>query len=579
MPPFRPFAQRVHASAARLRPIPLSEPIVRRPRLAAAVVVLAVAGALLAFQPLRSPWWAGYDFDSVYVGSGLTLFRGERSVFYDHPGAPLQEALAATFTAGWAASSPGTSRAARADEWLTNLDRTRPYLRVWGSLIYLLSALIVFLTVAWVMRSAGWGLLGGLLFLASPDVITWATVVKPDPLLAALAVATVGLIVEGFRRRSGALYLAAAVTLGYALSVKVHAIGLAVPLGLAVLLRPPPAGWWTEFRDDARAWVRAHRRLVAVAGGAWLVLVLVLNATAAPPGLRPLAQLVAGLGALGVGSAVVWLAARRTRATALVATAIGCAWAVLAGMIVPNLLYASIPAPMVRQVAITLTGGGVNVGAHPAANPWDVLQPWRWLLLVALIGLVKSLLDGDRTTLLWASGAVSMGFLAYLRYGEIHYYTAAIALTVPLVLYGVQVVGRRPGLLALLIVVAVLFVPYKAEIHQAQGRGHEAASTERVNRWVEARLRPGEVALTRLESGDGRYFHLVHFYAPQGPDLAYRFLPPDLEAAQWTLQRDARVRYVVTGTVEDVDELLSSIGLSGHGQRVAKAPGFVYEVR
>ena len=550
----------------------------RRPRLWAAAALLAVAGALFAFQPLRSPWWTGYDFDSVYVGSGLTLFRGERSVFYDHPGAPLQEALAATFTAGWAVSSPGESRAARADEWLTNLDRTRPYLRVWGSLVYLLSVLIVFVTLTCVMRSAGWGLVGGLLFLASPDVITWAAVVKPDPLLAALSVAAVGLTVEGYRKQSGGLYLAAAAVLGYALSVKVQAVGLAVPFALAVLLRPPPYGWWRKLRDDARAWLRKHRRLAGVVAGAWLVLVLVLNAGAAAPSLKPLAELVVGLVLLAATSAGLWLVVRRTRAATLVATGIGAVWAVLAGMIVPNLFYASVPAPMVRQAAITLTGGGVNAGAHPALEPWQVLEPWRWLLLVAVVGLAKGLFDGDRTVLLWASGAVAMGFLAYVRYGEVHYYTAALALTVPLVLYGVQVVGRRPGILAALIVVAVLYVPYKAEIDKARGRGIDADRTEEVNRWVESRLRPGEVALTRLESSDGRYFHLVHFYAPQGPDLDYRFLPPDVDGATWVKNNGRRVRYVVTGTDENVDELLSSIGLSGHGRRVKNTPGFVYSV-
>jgi len=551
----------------------------RRPRLWAAAALLAVAGALLVFQPLRSPWWTGYDFDSVYVGSGLTLFRGERSVFYDHPGAPLQEALAATFTAGWAVSSPGKSRTTRADEWLTDLDRTRPYVRVWGSLIYLLSVLIVFVTLTWVMRSAGWGLLGGLLFLASPDVITWAAVVKPDPLLAALSVGAVGLTVEGYRRRSCGLYLAAAATLGYALSIKVQAVGLAVPLALAVLLRPPPYGWWVKLREDTRAWLRKHRRPAGVVAGAWIALVLVLNARAAAPSLKPLAELLVGLVLLAAASAGIWIVVRRTRADTLVATAIGAVWAVLTGMILPNLFYASVPAPMVRQVAITLTGGGVNAGAHPAANPWDVLRPWQWLLLVALIGLVKSLIDGDRTALLWASGAVTMGFLAYLRYGEIHYYAPAIALAVPLVLSGVAAVVRRPGLLAVLVVAGVLYVPYKAEIHKAQGRGLEADRTEEINRWVEPRLRPGEVALTRLESSDGRYFHLVHFYAPQGPELAYRFLPPDLQGADWVRRHDARVRYVVAGTDEMVDQLLSSIGLSGNGRRVPNAPGFVYEVR
>jgi hypothetical protein len=559
--------------------IPRSKTIRRRPRFAGAVVLLAVAAALLAFQPIRSPWWTGYDFDSVYVGSALTLFRGERSVYYDHPGAPLQEAIAATFTATWAVSSPGKSRAARADEWLTNLDRTRPYLRVWASAIYLFSVLIVFFTVAWVTRSAGWGFLGGLLFLASPDVITWAAVVKPDPLLAALSVAVVGLAVEGYRRRAAGLYLAAAAVLGYALSVKVHAIGLVVPLALAVLLRPSAPSWWTTLREDTREWLGKHRRLAVAVGGVWLVLVLGLNAGAAAPSARPLAQLLAGLVLLAAACTGLLLVVRRTRAAPLVATGIGCGWAVLAGMIVPNLFYASIPAPMVREAAITLTGGGANIGAHPAANPWDVLRPWQWLLLVALVGLVKGLVDGDRSVLLWASGAVAMGFLAYLRYGEIHYYTSTVALAVPLVLTGVAVVARRPGLLAALVVAAVLYSPYTAEIDKARGRGREAANTERVNRWVEPRLRPGEVALTQLESSDGRYFHLVHFYARRGPQLAYQFLPPDDQGAEWVRRNGARVKYVVTGSDTQVDELLSSIGLSGHGRRVAEAPGFVYEVR
>ena len=78
--------------------------IARHSRAWAAVVLVVVAGALLASQPLGSPWWSGYDYDSVYVGSGLQLFRGDRSVFYDHPGAPQQEVMAATFTGAWAQS-------------------------------------------------------------------------------------------------------------------------------------------------------------------------------------------------------------------------------------------------------------------------------------------------------------------------------------------------------------------------------------------------------------------------------------------------------------------------------------------
>jgi len=544
--------------------------------LVAAAVVVA-AGALLAFQPLGSPWWSGYDYDSVYVGSGLQLFRGDRSVFYDHPGAPLQEALAATFTGAWAASSPGESRAAKEDWWLRNLDRTRPYLRVVGSLLYVLSALIVFFTLAWVLRGAWWGLLGALLFLGSPDVITWAAVVKPDPLLGALAVLVVGLSVEGFRRRSGGLYLAAAFALGYDVSVKVQAAGLVVPLVLAVALRPPPAGWWTRFRADVVAWMRVHRRPVGFLFAVWLALLVLLNALATPPAAKPLAELVALVVALAVGSAVAWLVVRNTRIAAFTATAIGAAFAVVAGLVLPNAFYLSVPGPMVRQVAITLTGGGVNAGAHPALGAWDVLGPWHLLILVAAVGFAKSLLDRDWRGALWASGAVAMGLLAYLRYGEIHYYTAAIALAVPLVLLALHSVPTFRTVVAALAVATMLYQPYKAEIDQARSRGQIADSTVAVNRWVASRLGPNQVALTSLEASDARYFHLVHFYTPTGPVLDYRFLPPDAQAAQYIQDHHVRVRYVIGASDEDATAVLRSLGLPGSAHRVS-APGFVYAV-
>lgn len=549
----------------------------RHSRALAATGVVAAAGAFLAFQPLGSPWWSGYDYDSVYVGSGLQLFRGDRSVFYDHPGAPLQEVLAATFTGAWAVSSPGESRAAKEDWWLRNLDRTRPYLRLVGSLLYVLSALIVFFTIAWVFRGAWWGLLGALLFLGSPDVITWAAVVKPDPLLAALGVLVVGLCVEGFRRRSGPLYLAAAFALGYDVSVKVQAAGLVVPLVLAVALRPPPAGWWTHVRADAVAWLRAHRRLVGGVLAAWLALIVLLNALAARPAAKPLAELVAVVVALAVASAAAWLAVRRTRIAAFAATAIGGAFAALAGLVLPNAFYLSVPGPMLRQVAITLSGGGVNSGAHPALGAWGVLGPWHLFVLVAAVGFVKALFERDWTSVLWASGAVAMGFLAYLRYGEIHYYTAAIALAAPLVLLALRSLPLLGPVLAALVVAAVLYKPYKAEIDQARSRGRIADSTVAVNRWVARRLGPHEVALTSLEASDARYFHLVHFYTPTGPVLDYRFLPPDIEAAQYIQEHKLRVRYVIAASDEDATGQLHSLGLSGSAHRVS-APGFVYAV-
>ena len=547
-----------------------------RRRLLAAAVVVAVAASLLAFQPLRSPWWSGYDYDSVYVGSALTLFRGDRSNFYDHPGTPLQEGLAAMFTAGWLVS--GDDRAERADAWIGDLDTTRPYLRVFGSFLYLASVLIAFVTVAWVTRNAWWGMLGGLLFLASPDLITWAAVVKPDPLLAALGVACVGLLVEAARRRSGPLYLAAAFVLGYDLSNKVQAVGLALPLVVAALLRPPPRGWWTRFRADARAWIDAHRRLLLAVGGCWLALVVFLNALSAPPAGKPLAELVAGTCAFALVAAVLWRGFRDTQLAGLVSAAIGCGFAVLAGIVVPNLFYASMPAPTVRQAAITLTGGGVNAGAHPAFGAWSTLADWHVLLIVAAVGFVRGLVVRDVAVLLWAAGAFALGVLAYMRFGEIHYYTSAIALSAPLVIRAAQSLPVARIALGALLVAACVYQPYRTEIDKARSRTHDANLTERVNAWVEPRLHGNDVAVTELEASDARIFHLVHFYSPWAREPDYRFLPPDQQAARWIEDHGKHVAWFIASSPEDGTAALRSLGLPGRATRVPAAPGFVYRV-
>jgi hypothetical protein len=540
--------------------------------------VVAVAASLVAFQPLRSPWWTGHDFDSVYAATGLTLFRGDRSNFYDHPGAPLQEGLGLVFTGAWLVGGADPDRAQQSEEWVRNLDSVRPYLRAFAVFTYVAAVLIGFLTIAWVTRSAFWGFLGGLLVLTAPDLITWSSVVKPDPLLAGLSVAVAGLLVEAFRRRSGALFLAAAFVLGFDLSVKVQAAGLALPFALALVLRPPPAGWWTRFRHDARAWIAGHRSTVFIAGGAWLGVVTAVNAFSAAPELKPLAEALGGTVAVAVVAVVGWLAARRTRLAGFTGAAIGSVFACLAGLVVPNLFYVSFPAPMLRQMAITVTGGGVNSGAHPALEPWDVLTAWRLFLLFAAVGLVYALMRREWDALVWASGAFALGLLAYLRFGEFHYYASAIAVAAPLVLRALQAVPIARLVVAGLVVAAIVYQPYRDEIDRSRSRGDVAARTERVNGWVEPRLRDGEVALTYLESSDSRHQYIVDFYSPWNTIHDYRFLPASPEGVEFARDRSLRVAYLITGAPADASGILRSFGLSGEAVRARAAPGFVYRV-
>jgi hypothetical protein len=427
-----------------------------------------------------------------------------------------------------------------------------------------------------VTRSALWGALAGLLFLGVPELVGWAAVVKPDPLLAGLAVAVVAALVEGLRRRSGGLYLAAAALLGLAVSVKIQAAALVVPLALAVALAPPEPDWWSRFRTAATGWCREHRRSLLLAGGIWLALLVAVNATAAAPAAKPLVELLAGLAALAVVGAAVVRLTRGTRAAPIAQLSVAATASFCAGLIVPNLLYANVPAPMIRQSILTLAGRGVNAGAHPAADPWTVLHDWRALLLVACVGVALSLARRRWSALLWASGAVSLGLLAYLRYGELRYYAPAIALAIPLVIEAVRLAPRQlQAPLAVAVGAFVLYQPLRDGIDLARARGREAETTQRVNRWVACRLGPGEVALTQLEASDARYFHLVRFYARGAPDLPYRFLPPDNAAGAFIRAHSLRVRYLITGGPQDATAVLRNAGIVGRAVR-ANAPGDVY---
>ena len=547
-------------------------PVSRRARHAAALLALAVtAGFLLSAQPLRSPWWTGHDFDTVYAASALTLFRGERSTFYDHPGVPLQELLAAALTADWAVSDPGASRAERADSFLNDLDRMRPYLRVFGALLFFGSAVIAYVAVAWSARSVLAGFFAGLVLLASPDVTVWSAVVKPDPLLAALSVAAVALLVEGARRRSGALYIAAAATIGYAVTVKVHALGLLAPLGLALLAWPPRTAGVVEVRAAARR----HRRTLTASAAVFLVVALVLNAFAAPPAARPLALLVATVLVLAAVLGAAWYAARPTRLRLWVELAAALGAAGLAGAVLPNLLYASLPAPTLRGLAITASGRGVEASSS-FVSPFDVLSPWSALFVLAGVGLLFALRSGDRPALLWVVGVAAMGGLALLRYGSVHYYTAAVALLAPLAAPALQRLARAPALLAVVFLVT-LYHPLQLQFDEAQDRGKIAEATERVNAWVEPRLRPDEVALTFLESDDSRTYALVRQYAPSTPPRRFRFLPATSRGVEYAAENGLHVRYVITGAETDPAALLESLRLEGRAAAV-DAPGFVYRV-
>src|SRR5437763_13525025 len=92
---------------------------------------LAVAATVVFAQPLASPWWIYGDADATYTASGLQIAAGRHTRYLDHPGLPIQEALAIAFDAEWVVArvADGTSHGAFVREQLLHLDRTRATFR------------------------------------------------------------------------------------------------------------------------------------------------------------------------------------------------------------------------------------------------------------------------------------------------------------------------------------------------------------------------------------------------------------------------------------------------------------------
>jgi hypothetical protein len=220
--------------------------------LASGLATLAILGASVALQPPAVRWWYGGDYAAVYLRSGLSLFGGHRSGFIEHPGLPVQSAVAVGLTARWAVSSAGDSREERMVSWFERPNGALGTLRTVALIMFALSVLIVFGVVGRLFGDPLWGMVGSALFIAAPALPTTATVPAPGPLLGATSLATTGLLACAWRGRTPVALFAGAFLLGFAVSVKLHAIALLVPLALVVVARTPAADWPAVTRAALR---------------------------------------------------------------------------------------------------------------------------------------------------------------------------------------------------------------------------------------------------------------------------------------------------------------------------------------
>ena len=536
------------------------------------VPVLALTGTIVCAlvlvegQPIRSPWWTYADADVIYAGSSLNLLLGNPVPYLDHPGLPLEELGALAFGADYAlerVAGDVDSRTVYVDRVMLDFEGARPLFRGLAVTFYLLGAALAFVLFARLFAHWTWGLFGSLIWLAAPGLAPMSIQFRPDVLLAALLVVFAYYVGRAAERRSAIHYFAAALVLGFAVMLKMHAAGAVAALALAAALRPPPAGWYEQLRDDLLGWASPRRGRLVVIGVAVGSLAVVTNSARAPFALtsdqrQALIAPVLLLGAL-IGL-TAWL--RRRDALPVVRRWLELAallgGGVLAGLAVPVAFDVPEGAQSLLNIRDGLTGGGVNAGVDPfsAADLDRLIAPDLRLqfgvFVVAGIGAVLGARRRDPLPGIWFAGAAALGLMAAARLDTLHYFAPAFVLSIPAAIWAISrgLPGRASWLVwpVALLIVWPQFEHRTAATAEVDRLASAAAPTLRI---LEQRLGPNEAALTPTywPHPDTRYFEMVRQYVRYTPDYRYRFLPAIPAGARFAADERLRLRYFTSPIV------------------------------
>jgi hypothetical protein len=352
--------------------------------------------------------------------------------------------------------------------------------------------------------------------------------------------------------------------------VKLHALALIPALVVAALWRPAPDA---DVLSLPRRLASQRTAAIAVAG-VWLVVALLMNAARFPFSLTN--------GQLALG------------AIAVVATAAGAALAYFGPLRFYGLLVASFAAGMLLPVTIdvpdglrafvyltrNLTGRNVQEGVEPFSTPISQLDaivgtPVVLVFLLALAAAVLGIVRRDPLPVVWTVGMLSLGLMAYARPPNVHYFAPSFVLATFALLWLLQ---REPRaampLLAWPVVLYVMWPAWRDREAPAKEQERFAAVVAPAKRYVEARLKPGEVALvpSYWPFADARYFELVQIYVDHTPNYPYRYLPTTAAVRPFAQVRGLRPRYFIgpqAATPGHQDLQLGELG----AYSISKAPG------
>jgi hypothetical protein len=557
---------------------------VSRTKLLAPLVVAAATLFAIAVQPLTEPWWIQADPDGAYVGSALNLLQHNPTVYLDHPGIPNQEALALVFGGQFvveriAGRTPGAD--AFVAHQLLHLDGARALYRGFAIAVFVLASLAVYTAVARWFRHRGWGVLAGVAFASTPALAPIAFMTKPDPAVSALALIAAVLTAAAFERRSAGLYLAAAAVLGFALTVKIVAVGLVAAVALALLWRPPEAGWSTTLRQDAGSRIRRRRGPLLAAVATWLALCVAFNVGRHGdlPRSSHLDLVAAGALLAAAFAACSLLAARRGSRLAQRAFHpfyLAAVAALLVGVVLPATLILDQLPQVLLSIWQTSRGSGLNSSVEPFQYfTFGSLVHYPLLGDVVAVGLaVAAAAVGLRRGVHWpvplALGAVVLAVEAAARLRFDLYYAPAFAVSLPGALWLLRTTGARIGATLGAAAVTVLFVA--ALLHPRWSPRSEEEVNAAAHR-LAARLGPGAIAVpaaSLLPIDEVRYDELLVQYTHEAPAVDYRFVQAD---SPRILSRGIELAYY-TGPVAEIDAAArrGSIHLAGRTYAARKLP-------
>jgi dolichyl-phosphate-mannose-protein mannosyltransferase len=510
--------------------------------------VLTVTVLVVEAQPVRSPWWTYADADASYTASSLNMMLGRKVAFVDHPGLPVTEAVAVAFGVEGLLQERSLSEHARlafVDRTMLDLDRVRGTFRGFAIVFYLAGTLLSFLLAARLFRHWTYGFAAGLLWIAAPGLVAMSIQLRPDVLLAVLCIAFAFAVARALERRSVLAFAASAFLVGFTVMVKLHAFALLPALAVAALWRPARDEHVLALPRRLAAWART--RLGTAVLLVWLGVALLMNAARFPFSLTN-GQIALGL--LLAAVAAGGLALARFGPLRFYGLLVSC---FVAGMYLPVTI--DVPDGLRAFVYLTrnLTGNNVQEGVEPFSTPLSQLHaivgtPVVIVFLLALVAAALGIVRRDPLPVVWAVGALAMGATAYARPPNVHYFAPSFVLASFALLWLLQ---REPRvtlpLLAWPVVLYVMWPAWRDREAPAEEQARFAALVEPAKQYVDAQLKPGEIALvpSYWPFADSRYFELVQIYVDHTPPYPYRYLPTTAAVRPYAKLRELRPRFFI----------------------------------